>query len=124
MRGPRALSASVAAFTASWRDSNCTVGADDRRKQKNYQDKDSGNQNRSVHGTHLICHRGVRLSQLRSNGTGLLLGRTKGCLEDPVTDLKLAVFPSRLGIMILSHPPLSKEAQGLVAVVRVKGIRR
>ena len=48
-------------FTSSWRDSNCTIRAGDRRKQKNYQDKDSGNQNRRVHGTHLTHHHGVGL---------------------------------------------------------------
>ena len=31
MREPRALTASMAAFTASWRDFNCTVKADDHR---------------------------------------------------------------------------------------------
>ena len=34
MRGPRALMASVAAFAASWRDSNCTIRAGDHRNRR------------------------------------------------------------------------------------------
>ena len=124
MRGPRALMASMTAFAASWRDSNCTVGADDRRKQKNYQDKDSGNQNRSIHGTHLTYHRGIRLGQQRSNGARLLLSCMKGSLRDPEVDLEPAIFPSRLGIAVLSHPPLMKNMPGVIAVVGVRRIRR
>jgi len=59
--GTRALTMSVAAFAASWRDSNCTIRADDHRKQKNYQDKDSGNQNRGILEVCLTRYRGVRL---------------------------------------------------------------
>ena len=33
MREPLALTSSVATFAASWRDSNCTVGADDHRRR-------------------------------------------------------------------------------------------
>ena len=114
---------SVAAFAASWRDSNCNVRADDHRKQKNYQDKDSRNQNGGIHGTHLTCHHGVRLGQPCSNGTGLLLGRMKGSLRDPEVNLELAILPSHLRIMILSHPPLMKKTSGVVAIVGVGRIR-
>jgi len=62
------------------------------QEQKNYQDKGSRNQNGGLPRTHLTHHRGVRLGQPRSNGTGLLLSHMKGCLEDPETNLKLAVF--------------------------------
>ena len=34
MRGPRALTASVVTFVASWRDSNCTVRAGDYRNRR------------------------------------------------------------------------------------------
>ena len=122
MGEPRALTTSTAMFAASWRDSNCTVRADDHRKQKNYQDKDSGNQNGSIHGTRLTRHRGVRLGQPCSNGVGLLLGRMKSSLRDPEADLKLAIFSSCLGIAVLSRPPLSKKTPGVVAVVGVERI--
>ena len=59
-----------------------------------------------------------------SNGIGFLLGRMKGQLEDPKTDLKLVVFPSHLRIAILDRPPLSKEESGIVIIVRVERIRR
>ena len=118
MREPQALTASTAAFAASW-----TVRADDHKKQKNYQDKGSGNQNRGVPEVCLTRHRGVRLGQPHSNGTGLLLGRMKGSLRDPEADLELAIFPSRLGIAVLSRPLLSKKTPGVVAVVGVGRIR-
>ena len=101
MRGPRALTVSAAAFTASWRDSNCTVRAGDHRKQKNYQDKDSGNQNRGVSKIRLTHHRGVRLGQPCSNGVGLLLGLMKSSLRDPEVDLELAIFLSCLASSLL-----------------------
>ena len=34
MREPRALTVSAAAFTASWRDSNCTIWAGNHRNRK------------------------------------------------------------------------------------------
>jgi hypothetical protein len=44
-------------------------------------------------------------------------------LGDPEVDLKLTVFPSCLGIMVLGDLPLSDEAPGIVTVVRVERIR-
>ena len=113
----------MAAFTASWRDSNCTVRADDHKKQKNYQDKDSGNQNGGIPGIHLTRHHGAGLGQPRPGGTGLFFDGMKGSLRDPETDLKLAILPSHLGVMVLGRPPLSEEASGIITVVRVGGIR-
>ena len=92
------------------------------QEQRNYQDERSGNLNGSIHGTHLTCHHGVRFSQLRSNGASLLLGHMKGSLRDPEVDLELAILPGRLGITILSHPPLMKEMPGVVAIVGVERI--
>ena len=40
------------------------------------------------------------------------------------TDLKLIVFLSCLRIMVLGSPPLPEEAPGVVASVRVRGVRR
>ena len=34
MRGPQALTAVIATFTTSWRDSNCTVRAGDHRNKR------------------------------------------------------------------------------------------
>ena len=39
-------------------------------------------------------------------------------------DLKLTVFPSCLGIMILGSSPLLEEALGIIVVVRVEGVRQ
>ena len=119
MREPLALTSSTTVFAASWRDSNCTIRANDHRKQKNYQDKDSGNQNRGVPKVHLTRHHGVRLGQPCLNGTGLLLGYMKSSLRDLEVDLKLAIFPSCLRIAVLSHPPLSEKTLGVVTIVGV-----
>ena len=73
---------------------------------------------------HLTLHHGIRLGQPRPNNAGLLFGGMKGSLGDTKVDLELAIFLSRLRIMVLSRPPLSKETPGVVAVVRVGGIRR
>ena len=94
------------------------------QEQRNYQDKGSGNQNGSIHGTLLTCHRGIIFGQPHLNGTGLLLARMKGSLRDPEVDLKLSILPSHLSITILSHPPLMKETPGVIAIVGVERIRR
>ena len=85
--------------------------------------KDNGSQSENVHGVHLTRHHGVRFGQPCPNGTGLLFGGMKGRLRDPKMDLKLAVFSSRLGIAVLGCPPLSEEAPGIIAIVRVGGVR-
>ena len=41
----------------------------------------------------------------------------KGGLKDPEADLRLAIFPSCLRIMVLGSSPLLKEMPGVVAVV-------
>jgi len=48
----------------------------------------------------------------------------KSSLRKLEADLKLAVLLSHLGIAVLSRPPLPEEAPGIVAVVRIGGIRR
>jgi len=45
-------------------------------------------------------------------------------LRDPEADLELAILSSRLRIMVLGHPPLSKEMPGIVAIIGVERIRR
>ena len=45
-------------------------------------------------------------------------------MRDPKMDLKLAIFSSRFRIAVLGHPPLLEKAPGIVAVVRVEGVRR
>ena len=119
MREPWALTASTAAFAASWRDSNCIVRADDHRKGGIVKIKVVRNRNED----HLTCYHSVRLGQPRSDGAGLLLSRMKSGLRSPKMDLELAIFSSRLGVAVLSRPPLLEEALSIVAVVRIGGIR-
>ena len=90
---------------------------------EDYQDKDGGNQKRSIHGNHLTCYHGIKLSQPRSNGAGLLLDRMKSGLRSPEMDLELATLLSRLGVAVLSRPPLPEEVPGIIAIVRIGGIR-
>ena len=61
---------------------------------------------------------------LMSLSTGLLFGGVKSSLRDPKADLELAIFPSHLGIIVLSGPPLMEEMPGVISVVRVRGTRR
>ena len=76
---------------------------------------------KSLHGVHLTRHRGVGFGQPRSNGAGLLLGYMKSSLGNPKVDLELAILLSCLRIAVLSHPPLLKEAPGIITVVRIRG---
>ena len=80
------------------------------------------NQNGNIPEDHLTCYHSVRLGQPRSDGAGLLLSRMKSGLRSPEMDLKLAIFSSRLGVAVLSHPPLLEEALGIITVVRIRGI--
>ena len=120
---PWALTASTAAFAASWRDSNYNVKADNHKNKKTIRMKIMEVRVKSLHGIHLTRHRGVGFSQPRSDGIGLLLGYMKSGLRNPKTDLELAILSSHLGVAVLSRPPLLKEAPGVVAVVRVGGVR-
>jgi len=115
--------ASEAAFTASWRGSNCTVRAGNHRNKKTI--KIRTREIRMRHSwIHLTRHHGVRLSQPRSNGTGLLLGRMKSSLRNPEVDLDLAILPSHLKVAVLSRPPLPEEASAIVTIVLIRGIQR
>ena len=58
------------------------------------------------------------------SSAGLFLGGAKGGLRDPKVDLKLAVLLKCLKIMVLGCPPLSEETPGVIAVVRIGGVRR
>ena len=78
---------------------------------------------KSFHGVHLTHHRGVGFSQPCSDGAGLLLGCMKSGLGNPEVDLELAILLSHLGVAVLNRPPLPKEAPGVIAVVRVGGVR-
>ena len=120
MRGAWALTAAVAMFTASWRDRQGWQS----QKQKSYQDKDSRNQSKDVLRGHLTRHHGVEFGQSRPSGTGLFLGDMKGCLRGPEVDLKLIVFLSCLGIMVLGCPPILEETLGVLAVVGIEGVRQ
>ena len=117
------MTASTAVFTASWRDSNYAVRADNHKNKKTVKMKIMEVRVKSLHEVHLTRHRGVGFSQPRSNGTGLLLSRVKGGLRDPEANLQLAVLPSRLRITILGHPPLMKVAPGVVSIIGVGRIR-
>ena len=48
----------------------------------------------------------------------------KGGLRNPEANLELAILSSHLGVAVLSRPPLSKEALGVVVVIRIGGVRR
>ena len=84
---PRALTASMAAFAASWRDSNCAVRADNHKNKKTVKVKIMEVRVKSLHGVHLTRHHGVRFGQPHSDGTGLLLSRVKGGLGNPEANL-------------------------------------
>ena len=99
---------STATFAASWRDSNCAVKADNHENKKTVKMKIMEVRVKSLHGIHLTRHHGVGFGQPRSDGAGLLLSSVKGGLGNPEANLQLAVLPSRLGVTVLSHPPLMK----------------
>ena len=117
MREPWALTASTVAFTASWRDSNCAVRADNHKNKKTVKVKIMEVRVKSLHGVHLTRHRGIGFGQPRSDGAGLLLSCMKRGLRNPKVDLKLAILSSHLGVAVLSRPPLLKEAPSVDAVV-------
>ena len=75
------------------------------------------NRNGNIPEDHLTYYHSVRLSQPCSDGAGLLLSRMKSGLRSPEMDLEQAIFSSRLGVAVLSRPPLTEEAPGIVAVV-------
>ena len=80
MEDPRALTASTAAFAASWRDSNYAVKADNHENKKTVKMKIMEVRVKSLHGIHLTHHHGIRFGQLRSDGAGLLFSHVKGGL--------------------------------------------
>ena len=86
--------------------------------------KNNGSRSKIIHGVHLTRHHGVGFGQPCPNGIGLLFDGMKGRLRHLETDLKLAIFPSCFGIAVLGRPPLSEKAPGVVAVVRIGGVRR
>ena len=92
------------------------------QKQESYQYRGNGNQNGGIPGIHLTRHHGIGFSQLHSNGAGLFFGGMKGSLRNPEVDLKLVVVSNHLGIAVLDRPPFSKEASGVVTVIRVRRI--
>ena len=116
--------ASTAAFAASWRDSNYVVRADNHKNKKTIKMKIMEVRVKSLHGIHLTCHHGIGFGQPCPDGAGLLLGCMKSGLGNPKADLELAILTSHLRVAVLSHPPLLKEAPGVVAIVRVGGVRR
>ena len=117
------MTVSMAAFAASWRDSNYAVRADNHENKKTVKMKIMEVRVRSLHGIHLTRHHGIGFGQLRLDGAGLLLGCMKGGLRNPEANLQLAVLPSRLGITILGHPPLMKVASDVVSIIGVRRIR-
>jgi len=113
----------MAAFTASWRDFNCAVKADNHRNKKTIKMKTMEVGVKNIHEVHLTRHRGVGFGQPCLNGIGFLFSGMKGRLRDPETDLKLAIFSSHFGIAVLGCPPLLEKAPGVVAIVRVGRVR-
>ena len=79
---------------------------------------------KSLHGIHLTRHCGVGFGQPCPDSAGLLISYMKSGLGNPEADLELAILSSHLGVAVLSCPPLPKEAPGVIAVVRVGGVRR
>ena len=118
------MTASMAAFATSWRDSNCAIRADNHENKKTVKMKIMEVRVKSLHGIHLTRHHGVGFGQPRSDGASLLLNCVKGGLGNPEVNLQLAVLPSRLRVTILGHPPLMKIASGVVAIVGIRRIRR
>ena len=92
MREPRTLTTFKATFTASWRDSNYAVRADNHKNKKTVKMKIMEVRVRNLHGVHLTRHRGVRFGQPCSDGAGLLLSCVKGGLRDPKANLQLTVL--------------------------------
>jgi len=80
------------------------------------------NWNGNIPEDHLACYHSVRLGQLCLDGAGLL-SHMKSGLRSPETDLKLTIFLSRLGVAVLSRPPLLEETPSIITVVRIGGIR-
>ena len=117
------MTASTATFAASWRDSNCAVRTDNHENKKTVKMKIMEVRVKSLHDIHLTHHHGVKFGQPCSDGAGLLLSRVKGGLRNPKANFQLAVLPSRLGIVILSHPSLMKVASGVISIVGVRRIR-
>ena len=87
MEEPRALTTSMAAFTASWRDSNCAVRANNHENKKTVKMKIMEDRVKSLHGIHLTRHHGVRFSQPCSDGACLLFSHVKGGLGNPEVNL-------------------------------------
>jgi hypothetical protein len=48
----------------------------------------------------------------------------EGNFSDPKVGLKLTILPSCFGITVFGHPPFPKEAPGIIAVVRIRGIHQ
>ena len=111
------MTTSMAAFVASWKDSNYAVRTDNHENKKTVKMKIMEVRVKSLHGIHLTRHHGVRFGQPCSDGASLLLSYVKGGLGNPEANLQLAILPSHLGVMVLSHPPLVKIAPGVIAVV-------
>jgi hypothetical protein len=114
----------MAAFIASWRDSNYAVRANNHENKKTVKMKIMEVRIRRLHGIHLTRHHGIRFGQLRSDGAGLLLSCVKGGLGNPEVNLQLTILPSRLGVTVLRHPPLVKITPGIVVVVGIGRIQR
>ena len=123
MRAPQALTATVATFATSWRDSNCTVRAGDHRNKRAIKIKIVEIKNKCVLGVHLTHHHGVGLSQPRPGGVGFFLSSEEGSLRELEADLKLTVLPSYLEVTVLGHPLFLEEASGVITGVGVGGFR-
>ena len=91
---------------------------------RNVNIKNSENQSKSIHGVHLTRHHGVGLGQPRLSSAGLFLGGEDGGLRGPEADLNLTVLPSCLEITVLGRSPLPEDTPGVVAVLRIGGVRR
>jgi len=62
MGEPWALTASMAMFTASWRDSNCAVRADDHRRGRVIKIKTTEIKIKGIPEAHFTCHCGIQFS--------------------------------------------------------------
>jgi hypothetical protein len=47
-----------------------------------------------------------------------------GNFSDPEVDLKLTILPSCLRITVHGHLPPPKETLGIIAIIRIRGVRR
>ena len=78
----------MAAFAASWKDSNCAIRADNHENKKTVKMKIMEVRVKSLHGIHLTHHHGIGFGQSPYDGASLLLSYVKGGLGNLEVNLR------------------------------------